>query len=105
MLNALFAQSNENEVHSYDFDFTHFSNESKYMCSNEMDQAMFKGSTERVSKNFPVLSLNIRSIVKRDNFTKFEAFLESSTVKPKVIAISETWTKENQKEEIGAGVN
>ena len=49
-LNELFAQGTEEDEDGFDFDFTHFSNESKYISSNETEQLMFKGDTKTYAK-------------------------------------------------------
>ena len=48
-------------------------------------------------KSFPIISLNIRSVVNKTNFTKFQAFLQNLSVKPMIIAISETWVTDSSK--------
>ena len=60
------------------------------MYSSDVGELNFNNEVF-VYDNFPMISLNIRSIVNRDNFTKFESFLENLEVKPLVIALNETW--------------
>ena len=65
-------------------------NDARYMYSSDVGELNFNNEVF-VYDNFPMISLNIRSIVNRDNFTKFESFLENLEVKPLVIALNETW--------------
>ena len=46
--------------------------------------------------NFTVLSLNIRSIINSNNFTKLESLVSSLSVQPSLIALTETWLRPNQ---------
>ena len=45
--------------------------------------------------DFPILSINVRSIVNREHFTKFEALLDSLPIKPLVIGLTETWVTDS----------
>ena len=46
--------------------------------------------------NFIALCINIRSIVNHKNFAKLEGLLSSLSVKPSIIAVTETWLKPAQ---------
>ena len=46
--------------------------------------------------SFTALSLNVRSLNNIHNFLKLESFLHSINVQPSILAITETWIKENQ---------
>ena len=44
----------------------------QYRTSREIESLNFKDESE-LYEDFPILSINVRSIVNRDHFTKFEA--------------------------------
>ena len=69
-----------------EFDSSYFSNKAKYLETSDIEVLSFSGDSD-----FPIISLNIRSIVNSNNFAKFEAFLDSLPVKPLVIGLNETW--------------
>ena len=58
----------------------------------QINQLSFNGSFRN---NFSALSLNIRSIVKTENFNKLEAVLANMEFKPDIISITETWIKQS----------
>ena len=94
-LNKLFIDENvENDDEN--FEFTYHSNKSKYMYTNEIEDLKFVNQT-KLYESFPIISVNIRSIVNSKNFTKFESLLEALPVKPMVIAISESWVTNSSK--------
>ena len=90
-LNDLFLEETRCED---DFEIQSYSNECKYFSSHDMTSLSFIDEIETMSE-FPIISLNIRSIVNRNNFAKFEALLEKITIKPMVIALTETWINDS----------
>ena len=76
---------NDNELSS-----SYINHDSKYIYSSDIRDLNFNDEVV-VHGSFPMISLNIRSIVNRDNFTKFEAFVDNLATKPLVIALNETW--------------
>ena len=91
-LNGLFV----NDKVDNDEDFYYNSNNSKYMYTQDLQNLNFEN--EGISyESFPIISVNIRSIVNSKNFTKFESLLESLPIKPLVIAISESWATKSSK--------
>ena len=94
-LNNLFVNVEQNDdVNDRDFDSTYYSPETKYIYSKDVGKVDF---VEEVGSfnSFPILSMNVRSIVNRKNFTNFEAFLSDLPVKPMIIALCETWITES----------
>ena len=85
-LNELFT----NKCVEKDFDFTYFSNETKYVSSNDIVNLSL-GESFDSNSDFSIISINTRSIVNNNNFMKFEAFLSTLPIKPKVIGVAETW--------------
>ena len=94
-LNTLFVNENvENDDEN--FEFTYHSNQSKYNYTQNIKELNFSCENQSI-EDFPIISVNIRSIVNSKNFTKFESLLESLPIKPMVIAINESWaTKSSQ---------
>ena len=43
------------------------------------------------------MSINVRSIVDIDHFTKLEALIDSLPIKPMVIGLTETWVTDSSK--------
>ena len=64
----------------------------QYLETAQINQLSFNGSFRNT---FSALSLNIRSIVKTENFDKLEAFLANMEFKPDIISITETWIKQS----------
>ena len=64
----------------------------QYLETAQINQLSFNGSFRNT---FSALSLNIRSIVKTENFNKLEAFLANMEFKPDIISITETWIKQS----------
>ena len=64
----------------------------QYLETAQINQLSLNGS---FSNTFSALSLNIRSIVKTENFNKLEAFLANMEFKPHIIFITETWIKQS----------
>ena len=93
-LNSLFSIERYDRENSKDQ--MNFLNESKYVCSSNIETVNFSDMGESI-ESFPIVSLNIRSIVNRTNFSKFEAFLASLSIKPMIIAVNETWIKTKSK--------
>ena len=89
-LNDLFV--NENPENDDEFEFTYFSKKTQYKNSQNVDS--FKEESDMYD-DFPILSINVRSIVNRDHFTKFEALLDSLPNKPMVIGLTETWVTDD----------
>ena len=94
-LNDLFVNDQRDNEHDDvgddgEFQLTHFSHNTKYKYSNDVVNLNFDDEPE-VFESFPIISLNIRSIVNRNNFSRFQAFLQSLSVKPMIIALNETW--------------
>ena len=96
-LNNLFVNVEQNDdVNDRDFDSTYYSPETKYIYRYSKDVGKVDFVEEVGSFNsFPILSMNVRSIVNRKNFTNFEAFLSNLPVKPMIIALCETWITES----------
>ena len=65
---------------------TYFSNKTRYIQSKDIEVLSFSNDSD-----FPIISLNIRSIVNTNNFAKFERFLDTLLIKPYVIGLNETW--------------
>ena len=91
-LNDLFViESNDDESNNNELncDLSDKTNDTIYTYSSDVNALNF---CEEVHKfdSLPVVSINIRSLVNRDNFTKFEGFLDTLSVKPLVIALNET---------------
>ena len=96
-------EKNDENVSGDDFKFTYFSYQTNYSYSNNISSLFFSFFKQDFSEeaehfeSFPIISLNIRSIVNRENFTKFQAFLQNLSVKPSIIAINETWINDSSK--------
>ena len=90
-LNDLFINKQiDDKENELDFEFNYFLNDTKYSYSKDAVKMSFIEESEFL-EDFPILSINVRSIVNRDHFTQFEALLENLSVKPMIIALSETW--------------
>ena len=89
-LNKLFMQ----EYDESEFELTNFSNKTKYTYSHDISEMIVSDGLNSY-KDFPIISLNIRSIVNYEHFMKFEALLASLPIKPKVIGLTETWIKDS----------
>ena len=68
-----------------------------YIFSDEAHELSYNVMKGHPKIDFPIISINIRSIKNSKNFTKFEAFLSSLSVKPMIIALNETWISDNTK--------
>ena len=53
-------------------------------------------SNQNTKTSFTALSLNVQSLNNIYNFLKLESLLHSINVQPSILAITETWLKENQ---------
>ena len=90
-LNDLFGVDNNEENESNDlFDLPAVCNDTKYCYSSNLEELNFQDEIHDYN-SFPIISVNIRSLVNRNNFTKFEGFLDTLSVKPLIIALNETW--------------
>ena len=92
-LNGLFV---DDKVDNDGDDFYYNSNTSKYMYTHAIKDLNFENEGKSY-ESFPIISVNIRSIVNSRNFAKFESLLESLSVKPMIIAISESWVTNSSK--------
>ena len=72
----------------------HLAKDTSYTYSSDLDSFNFQNEVHDYV-GFPIISLNIRSLVNKNNFAKFEGFLETLSVKPLVIALNETWMSKN----------
>ena len=68
-------------------------NDEQYIPSDKIPKLL---SNQNNKTSFTALSLNVRSLNKVHNFLKLESFLQSINVQPSILAITETWLKENQ---------
>ena len=94
--NQKFVEENsENEIDDI-IENNFFTSKTKYAHSKDISKLDFKDDSESY-ENFPIVSMNIRSIVNKDNFTKFQCFLENLSVRPMVIALNETWVNDLSK--------
>ena len=97
VLNSQFLTENQDECENKaDFQFAYTTNETKYSYSTDLKNLKFADECEPYG-NFPIVSLNVRSIVNRENFSKFQAFLQNLPVKPMIIALNETWITDSSK--------
>ena len=92
-LNALFVSETAENDDDIEFKYSY---KTQYMTSREIENLNFKDESE-LYEDFPILSINVRSIVNRDHFMKFESLLDSLPIKPMVIGLSETWVSESSK--------
>ena len=92
-LNGLFV---DDKLDNDGDDFYYNSNTSKYMYTHAIKDLNFENEGKSY-ESFPIISVNIRSIVNSRNFAKFESLLESLSVKPMIIAISESWVTNSSK--------
>ena len=89
-LNDLFVE--ETKENDNDFEFTYFSNKTRYVNSHEIGS--FKDESS-IYDDFPIISINVRSIVNKDHWTAFEAFIDSMPIKPLIIGLTETWVTDS----------
>ena len=68
-----------------------------YMYSDDVHELTYNIFKGHPNIDFPILSLNIRSIKSSKMFTKFEGFLSSLSTRPMLIALSETWISDTTK--------
>ena len=68
-------------------------NDKQYILSDKIPKLLSNQSTKT---SFTALNLNVRSLNNVHNFLKLESFLQSINVQPSILAITETWLKENQ---------
>ena len=68
-------------------------NDEQYIPSDKIPKLL---SNQNNKTSFTALSLNVRSLNNVHNFLKLESFLQSINVQPSILAITETWLKENQ---------
>ena len=68
-------------------------NDEQYIPSDKIPKLL---SNQNTKTSFTALSLNVRSLNNIHNFLKLESFLHSINVQPSILAITETWLKENQ---------
>ena len=91
-LNSLFCGNNDcenqdcNTPNSYNFD-------EKYI---EIDSTNMLNFDQNNSNSFFVISINIRSLANTLNFCKLQAFVGNLNPKPDIIAVTETWIKNNK---------
>ena len=90
-LNELFAHEKDYHDNKNEFEFTHFYNNTEYTTTQDVEKLLNFNDESKSHQNFPIISLNVRSIVNKKNFTKFQAFLSSLPIKPMIIALNETW--------------
>ena len=70
VLNDEFVPENQEEYENeYDFQFTYSSNETKYSYSRDLKDVNFDDECEHY-ESFPIVSINVRSIVNKNNFSK-----------------------------------
>ena len=94
-LNNLFVNQTDEEENE-NLEFSYHLNKTRYMLTHEIENLNFENESQTY-ESFPIISVNIRSIVNSKNFRKFESLLESLPIKPMVIAINESWaTKSSQ---------
>ena len=89
VLNDNFVNENIENESDDDMELTCFSSKTKYLYSKDIGQLNFDDEPESF-ESFPIVSLNVRSIVNKDNFTKFQSFLQNLSVRPMVIVLNET---------------
>ena len=82
---------NNLNIPSIDYDSI-LSNE-QYIPTDKIPKLLSNQNTET---SFTALSLNVRSLNNVHSFLKLESFLHSINVQPSILAITETWLKENQ---------
>ena len=87
--NFVFDKNNDDEKGD-DLLSTYFSNKIIYTYSKDLKDVNFEDVCEPF-ESFPMVSINMRSIVNKENFSKFQAFLQNLQIKPLVIAVTETW--------------
>ena len=72
----------------------------KYFNASEVSFEDFNYASNRkvndVSNNFSSICVNMRSLANTKNFAKLQAFLNDLSFKPSVIAINETYLKDNE---------
>ena len=88
VLNENFVLEKDDEIENDEFSYTF--NKAVYTYSKDIEKLNFDEERESFS-SFSIISVNIRSIVNRDNFTKFQALLQTLSIKPIIIALNETW--------------
>ena len=67
-------------------------NDEQYIPSDKIPKLL---SNQNTRTSFSALSLNVRSLNNIHNFLKLESFLHSINVHASILAITETWLKEN----------
>ena len=67
-------------------------NDEQYISSDKIPKLL---SNQNNKTSFTALSLNVRSLNNVHNFLKLESFLQSINVQSSILAITETWLKEN----------
>jgi hypothetical protein len=85
---------NDNDICEENLDFTYLSCQTKYLYSKDLRSLDFSEEAEPFD-SFPIISMNVRSIVNKENFTKFQAFLQNLSVRPMIIALTETWINDS----------
>ena len=74
------------------FEFTYFSSKTQYMETRNIDSFKDESATY---DDFPIISINVRSIVNRDHFTALQALLSDMPIRPAIIGLTETWVTDN----------
>ena len=93
VLNSLFT---EQERYPTDTE-NNLSDEEVYLYTDDAHELSYRVAKGSPKIDFPIISINIRSIKNSKNFTKFEAFLSSLSVRPMLIALNETWISDTTK--------
>ena len=65
-----------------------------YVTTNLLKKSLIRDSSSHF--NFTAISVNIRSLNNYKNFAKLESLLSALTIKPNIIAVTETWLKPDQ---------
>ena len=68
-------------------------NDEQYIPNDKTSKLL---SNQNTKTSFTALSLNVQSLNNIYNFLKLESLLHSINVQPSILAITETWLKENQ---------
>ena len=68
-------------------------NDEQYIPSDKIPKLL---SNQNTKTSFTALSLNVQALNNIHNFLKLESFLHLINVQPSILAITETWHKENQ---------
>ena len=68
-------------------------NDEQYISTDKIPKLL---SNQNTKTSFTALSLNVWSLNNIHNLLKLESFLHSINAQPSILAITETWLKENQ---------